>query len=65
MSAFWHLSGPALAIGCSGCDGYAMALQVTVPGPPTRGTLALRKSVDKLTPAELDGLRQAFVGACS
>ena len=63
MSAFWHFSVPSLAIRSLGCDRYAMALQVTVPGPPTRGTLALRKSVDKLTDSELDSLRRAFAGA--
>ena len=40
-----------------------MALQVTVPGPSVRGTLALRKSIDKLTDGELANLRQAFAGA--
>lgn len=41
-----------------------MALQVTVPDPPpARGTLALRKSIDKLSDGELANLRQAFAGA--
>jgi len=41
-----------------------VTLQVTVPaGPPARGTLSLRKSVDKLSDAELANLRQAFAGA--
>jgi tyrosinase len=40
-----------------------MALQVTVPAPPVRGTVALRRSVAKLTAAELADLRKAFAGA--
>jgi tyrosinase len=37
-----------------------LTVQVTVPGPLVRGTLQMRKSVDKLLPAEVDVLRSAF-----
>jgi tyrosinase len=40
--------------------GILVTIQVTVPGPPVRATLQLRKSADKLDSNEVKALRRAF-----